>query len=67
MITTGDFQGKSSHVFIGSNITLGLIPSGAQLGDFIYQFWNSRAAAFVRKANPNTWEGCGKSSCCENR
>jgi hypothetical protein len=38
----------SANLFIGSNISLGLVPSRAQIGDFVCQFWNSSAAALVQ-------------------
>jgi len=52
----------SPHVFIGSDVFLGLIPPGAQVGDLVCQFWNSTASAIVRRTGDNVYEVVGKAT-----
>lgn len=39
----------SQRLCVGSDLTLGVVPSTAEVGDFIVQFWNSSASAVVRR------------------
>lgn len=41
---------------------LGLIPSGAQVGDLVCQFWNSTASAVVRRTGDNVYKVVGRAT-----
>jgi hypothetical protein len=43
-------QSESPRLFIGSDFMMGLVPSNAQVGDVICQFWNSPASAVLRRS-----------------
>jgi len=48
------------RLFIGSNITFGLVPPNAKTGDFLCQFWNSTASALLRQNADGTYSVIGR-------
>jgi hypothetical protein len=51
-----------SRIFLGSNMTTGIIPSNARIGDYICQFWGSSASAVLRRQEQSSGWGFWKSS-----
>ncbi|KAK9423324.1 putative Heterokaryon incompatibility protein-domain-containing protein [Seiridium unicorne] len=60
------FQGQESGIsagprlFLGSDITMGLIPSNALIGDVLCQFWNSPAVAVLRRRVDGVYDVVGR-------
>ncbi|KAK6083220.1 HET domain-containing protein [Seiridium cupressi] len=60
------FQGQESGIsagprlFLGSDITMGLIPSNALIGDVLCQFWNSPAVAVLRRRVHGVYDVVGR-------
>ncbi|KIW04984.1 hypothetical protein, variant [Verruconis gallopava] len=52
----------SPRLFIGSNITLGLVSSNAKPGDTICQFWNSTAAAVITRGSSQSPSVLGRAT-----
>ncbi|KAH0538176.1 hypothetical protein FGG08_005234 [Glutinoglossum americanum] len=48
------------RLFIGSNVTLGLVPPNSKTGDFLCQFWNSTASALLRQGADGTYRVIGR-------
>jgi len=46
-------QGQPSEpsIFLGTDYLIGLVPSAAEIGDFLIRFWNCNAAIVVRPVN----------------
>jgi Heterokaryon incompatibility protein (HET) len=51
---------SQQHLCIASNTTLGIVPSTAEVGDLIVQFWNSNASAVFRRSGVGHYHVIGR-------